>query len=416
MRLLIVGGRLQGTEAAYLARKAGYETVLVDRSPEPPAAGLVDRLVVTDIVANEARARSLVRACDAVLPACEDGRTLAWLAERVPAWGRPLLFDLDAFRITRSKRLSHDLFDGLGVPRPVSWPACGYPVVIKPDASSGSRGVSLAWDESALARARAELADEGHEAVIEEYLDGPALSLEVVSWHGMALPLEVTGLEFDAAHDCKRVVAPVGEAAAAGVPDVGGRERGAERDWTRAVCPGVLERVVTIGRHLAVGLGLNGVMDVEVVVVGGGDVRVLEIDARLPSQTPTAVFWSSGLNIVELLVELEGRSLPASLRRDSRRACVYQHVQARDGRLSIVGERALAQARPLTIVPGFYGADEALTDRDATGTPWSATLVTTGVTMAEAVARGVSVVERIARLDALELRPEGLSAEALQRP
>ena len=41
---------------------------------------------------------------------------------------------------------------------------------------------------------------------------GPSLSLEVLAWGGRAVPLQVTGLEFDAAYDCKRVVAPVGEA------------------------------------------------------------------------------------------------------------------------------------------------------------------------------------------------------------
>ena len=37
MRLLIVGGKLQGTEAAYLAGKAGWETVLVDRREDYPS-------------------------------------------------------------------------------------------------------------------------------------------------------------------------------------------------------------------------------------------------------------------------------------------------------------------------------------------------------------------------------------------
>ena len=39
MRLAVVGGKLQGTEAAYLAGKAGYDVVLIDRRPgRPPRA------------------------------------------------------------------------------------------------------------------------------------------------------------------------------------------------------------------------------------------------------------------------------------------------------------------------------------------------------------------------------------------
>jgi 3-methylornithine--L-lysine ligase len=404
VKLLVVGGRLQGTEATYLASKAGYETVLVDRVEDPPAAGLADRVVVADITADEALGRALVGACDAVLPACEDEATLGWLAARVPAWGGHLLFDLGAYRITRSKLQSHHLFDSLGVPRPASWPGCGYPVVVKPDASSGSEGVTVARDETAVATARAELADLGHEAVVEAFVAGPSLSLEVVAWGERVLPLLVTGLEFDAAHDCKRVVAPVGEAGPGADP--GARLLGVERDWTRAVLPGILDQVVTLGQRLAGGLGLRGVMDVEVVAGEGGDLRVLEIDARLPSQTPTVVYWSSGLNVVELLVEMAGRGLPGSGRRvDGRAACVYQHVRARGGALDVVGEHVLARARPLRLVPGFYGADEALTDRDSSASSWVATLITTGATLAEAAARGAQVVETIARLDGLVLQP-----------
>ena len=53
----MVGGKLQGTEAVYLAAKAGHETVLVDRREDPPASGLAERFVVADITADEDRAR-----------------------------------------------------------------------------------------------------------------------------------------------------------------------------------------------------------------------------------------------------------------------------------------------------------------------------------------------------------------------
>ena len=199
MRLLIVGGKLQGTEAAYLAGKAGWETVLVDRREDPPAAGLADVHVVADVTADEARTRSLVTACDAVLPACEDEPTLAWLAARVPGWGVPLLFDLDAYRVSASKLASRRLFAELGVPRPAEWPACGLPAVVKPSTASGSEGVVVVHDEPALLAARRRLERAGHEVVVEEYVAGPSLSLEVLAWGGRAAPLQVTGLEFDAA-------------------------------------------------------------------------------------------------------------------------------------------------------------------------------------------------------------------------
>ena len=38
MKVAIVGGKLQGTEAVYLAKLAGFESILIDRNPEVPAS------------------------------------------------------------------------------------------------------------------------------------------------------------------------------------------------------------------------------------------------------------------------------------------------------------------------------------------------------------------------------------------
>jgi pyrrolysine biosynthesis protein PylC len=376
VRLLVVGGKLQGTEAVYLAAKAGHETVLVDRRADPPASGLADRVVVADITGDEDRARLLARSCDAVLPACEDLATLTWLARRVPGWDVPLLFDIDAYRVSESKVASRALFAELGVPRPAPWPECGFPAVVKPDSASGSEGVRVVADEAQLRAARESLEAAGHAVVVEEYVVGPSLSLEVLGWGGRAVPLQVTGLEFDAVYDCKRVVAPVGEAA-------GGDRAAAPFDWADAVEAGTLAAFAAAAVRLGEGLHLNGLMDVE-VMVRGGEPKVLEIDARLPSQTPTAVLWSSGLNIVDALLATGAATAPPSVDRSPRRACVYEHVHAHAGLLEVLGEHVMGSAGPLTLVPGFFGADEALTDYKPGAVAWSATLIATGASVAEA--------------------------------
>ena len=38
--LAVAGGGLQGLEITYLARRAGFETLLLDRKEDPPAGGL----------------------------------------------------------------------------------------------------------------------------------------------------------------------------------------------------------------------------------------------------------------------------------------------------------------------------------------------------------------------------------------
>jgi 3-methylornithine--L-lysine ligase len=401
----VVGGKLQGTEAVYLAAKAGHQTVLVDRREDPPASGLADRVVVADITADEERAGLLARSCDAVLPACEDLATLTWLAEQAPGWDVPLLFDIDAYRVSESKAASRRLFAELGVPRPAPWPECGFPAIVKPDSASGSEGVHVVTDEEELREARASLEAAGHEVVVEEYVAGPSLSLEVLAWGGRAVPLQVTGLEFDAAYDCKRVVAPVGETA--------GRDRVASPlDWARAVEAGTLAAFDAAAVRIGEGLGLNGLMDVE-VMVRRGEPKVLEIDARLPSQTPTAVLWSSGLNIVDALLATAAAAAPPPVDRTSRRACVYEHVRAHAGLLEVLGEHVMGSAGPLALVPGFFGADEALTDyRPGAGT-WSATLIATGASVADAKACLQAARDEMAECEKLDCIPEGegLTAE-----
>ena len=405
MKLLVVGGRLQGTEAVYLAAKAGWETILVDRREAPPAAGLADRHVVADLAADDTLAQALVNACDAVLPACEDLATLEWLAEHVPAWGVPLLFDLDAYRVSASKLASQRLFAELDVPRPLPWPSCGFPAVVKPDSASGSEGVSVVADEAELTAALARLAAAGHRPLVEEYVAGPSLSLEVLAWGGHAVPLQVTGLEFDLLYDCKRVVAPVGEAGAGGPAAAG--PAGAYA-WDRAVAPGTLAAFDAAAVSIAAGLGLNGLMDIE-IVVRGAEPKVLEIDARLPSQTPTAVYWSSGLNIVELLHETVHRGAPPRVDRAPRRACVYQHVHAHDGLLEVAGEHVMGSAAPLQSVKDFFGVDEGLTDYRPGASEWVATLIATGAGVDEARKRADDAVRELARCERLDLAPEAES-------
>jgi pyrrolysine biosynthesis protein PylC len=39
----VIGGNLQGVEAAYLAKKAGWQVWVIDRKAVVPAAGLCDQ-------------------------------------------------------------------------------------------------------------------------------------------------------------------------------------------------------------------------------------------------------------------------------------------------------------------------------------------------------------------------------------
>ena len=53
MIVAIIGGKLQGIEAVFLAKEAGYYTILIDKNPVVPASGLCDAFVCGDITAND---------------------------------------------------------------------------------------------------------------------------------------------------------------------------------------------------------------------------------------------------------------------------------------------------------------------------------------------------------------------------
>ena len=385
MRLAVVGGKLQGTEAAYLAQEAGYDVVLIDRRAGTPASGLVVENHAFDVATDVVRSREVLMSCDAVLPACEDERTLAWLAGAVPAWGVPLLFDPRAYEVTSSKLRSNEAFARLDVPRPAAWPSCGFPVVAKPSVGSGSHGVRVVRSEPELALARAAFAAAGEEIVVEEYVAGPSLSLEVVAAGGEAAVLQATALEFDADFDCKRVIAPV--------------------ELDNEVGEATLASFDEAARRLAHGLALTGVMDVEVMVRDGVP-RVIEIDARLPSQTPSAVFHSSDLNLISVLVDTVVAGRPPGVSREARRAAVYEHVLVWDGAVQVTGEHAVGAAGPLRRRDGLFGADVALTDLQDGARRWVAVLMTRAADVATARARADEAVRRLAHDHGLELLPE----------
>ncbi len=370
MLLGIVGGGLQGLEAAYLAGKAGWQVRLLDRRPDAPARGLATSFVQGEAADAAVLDRSLA-GVDLVLPTLEDAPALESLCRWAGERGLPLAFDPAAYAVSCSKRASNALFRRLGLEVPRDWPACGLPVLVKPDGSSGSRGVRVFREEAAWRAWLAGLGD-AEAWVLQEYLEGPSYSIEVLGGPGAHRALQVTGLDMDAGYDCKRVRAP------ASLPV----------EHARA-----LERMAV---ELAEALGLRGLMDLE-AILHGGRLKLLEIDARLPSQTPIAVFWSTGYNMVEALGALfldPGGGGPPPLP-PVRRAALLEHVRVTGRRLEVSGEHVLVGRGGLRVERGFFGAEEAITDYAPERSDWVATLLVTGEDAAQAWRRRGEAVQAI---------------------
>jgi 3-methylornithine--L-lysine ligase len=370
MRVAVVGGRLQGLEAVYLAKKADWEVVLIDKDGQAPAREICDYFICLDA----ARSKSLedaFRECDLIIPALENRPVLQNLQQVAGRLAIPIVFDPEAYDLAASKTRSDRLFAELGLAAPGQWPQCNFPLIAKPAGASGSEGVTFLQSQADLDRFTAGQGAAGEEWVIQEYLEGPSYSIEVIGCKGHYLPLPVTDLEMDASFDCKRVRAP------------------------SSLDENLQESFAKIAVRLASGLNLQGIMDVE-VVLHDGCLKVLEIDARLPSQTPTAVLKASGINMLELLA---GTSIDAKLDLPVgsrlRRAVIFEHIAVNEGTLEITGEHVVATAGPLVYREDFYGADEALTNYQPGHKQWMATLIITAENWVAVDLKRKKVIERI---------------------
>ena len=383
MRVGVIGGNLQGVEAAYLARKAGWEVIVLDKKSAVPAAGLCDRFVRCDVSSATGWGKAL-EGVDLVIPALENEAALACVGAWARDAGIPFAFDPHAFGISSSKAESNRLFSRLGVPAPQPWPECGFPAVVKPSRGSGSKGVKVFYDREDMPL---HVLSPGETWVVQQFIPGPSYSLEIIGGPGRYFPVQVTALEMDPGFDCKRVLAP------ADLP----KQRVSELE--------------EISMALAEALGLKGLMDIEAVLIRG-KWKVLEIDARLPSQTPAAVYWSTGTNMIELLGEffMEGKitSFPSDY---PERSVVYEHIRVSSNILETAGEHLISGSDALYVEKYFFGADEAITNHAPERKNWIATLIVSEENFEKAWEKRNHVIENIRRQFKLDIHQYPAPAE-----
>ncbi len=337
VKLCVVGGELQGIEALYLAEKAGFETVLIDRKKNPPALPFAGDFHQLDISIEKKETAKILSQVDAVLPALENINGLDILAQICRSLGILYLQDNHAFRLTNDKLATIEFFERLSIPYPALYPKAVFPLIVKPVSRSGSKAIYKVRNHKELKNAvtRVRRIDSRH--MIQEYTSGCFLSLELNGLSGASCPLQITTLEFDQTFGCKRVFVP---------SKLSGK---------------IKHEIIEIGNKIVKGLKLIGLTDIQIVALDEV-VKVVEINARLPSQTPTVVYHSVGLNMVELLYKLFRERRIPKVEFGSEKAVIYQHLQISNSDLKVVGEHSLSRASELRLERDFFGVDEAITN------------------------------------------------------
>lgn len=336
MKVGIVGGKLQGLELVYLAKEVGHKVFLIDRNPDVPARAMADAFFCLDINENKEEVASILKALDWVIPAFEDLKGLKNLVTLCETNKIPLLFDFTAYEITHSKKKSNALFLNHGMPIVKAYPDADFPVVVKPSQSSGSEQVHICYNALDL-EPFLTLQKKEETWIIEEFLEGPAYSIEVIGKEGAYSTYEITEIVVDDRHDCKKVVAPV---------------LISEEKETR-----LRELAIEISRILE----LKGIMDLE-VIDHHGVLKILEIDARFPSQTPSVVYHTTGINLYE---ELCSNYLGLKKRRIGKTDTyytVYAHFQVKDSLVFEKGEHIMGEASKLKRYQNLWEADEVITN------------------------------------------------------
>jgi len=303
--ICLVGGKLQGFEAAYLSKKAGMKVIVVDKNPQALIRNYADEFHCFDVTKESEKLFEISKRVDALLPVNENLECIEFLSSVKNKFSCPVLFDFEAYWISRDKKKSKEYFASIGVPTPQDKPS-GPPYFVKPPCESSSVGARIIYDEG-------ELRDLEPGILIEEYVEGEVISLEVIGDGNHFAVVKETLVHIDETYDC-HMVTPLP----------------LDPDFREISCA------------LAANLSLKGIMDVE-AISGPKGLKVIEIDARFPSQTPTAVYYSSGINLIELLFRAFGEGIEEIKTLPENKYCIYEHLMlGENGTLIPVGEQVLS--------------------------------------------------------------------------
>ncbi|KXB06480.1 hypothetical protein AKJ51_03655 [candidate division MSBL1 archaeon SCGC-AAA382A20] len=274
MKLLIVGGGLQGLEVCYLARKSSHKSILIDRIPDPIALGLADEFHKFDIRKDKKRTKRLIEESDFVIPTTENIKTLKSLEKASEGNEKKILFDFNTFFQTSDKgKMYSILSDSVRIPSSRS--RSSPPWIAKPVFGSGSEGIVKLDSEEDLKRFEEKTHEKDY--IIQKFLEGMKYSTEAIAMGGELYIYETTTLDFDENFQCCRVICDPVPKDALNAQEIS---------------------VKSIYDNFD---NLEYLFDVQ-TIYNGEEMFLFEINARFPSQTPMAVYWSSDVNLLDQLL------------------------------------------------------------------------------------------------------------------
>ena len=383
--LILAAGPLQ-LAAPEAARRMGLRVVVLDGDANAPGLKLADQAQVVNITDPEVCLEiARTERVDGVIHICSEvsmlvlGRINDALGLAGPSYATALA--------ATNKQKMREAFAAGGAPSPKSFGAAteaealaaaaqlGGSIIVKPSRNSGSRGVTrieAATDHDRLLQAfrRAMQESRDHSAVIEEFVEGPEFSVEILVWNGEPRVLTVT------------------DKMTSGAPFFVETGHSQPTQFSEAERRQVADAAVQGVRAL----GINwSAAHAEVRLTPAGP-RIMEIGSRLGGDfiTTELVPRSTGIDMVEAAVRLALGEEPDLTPRHPPQGAAIRYLIPKPGR--VVAVEGVAEARRMD---GVRIMDVSVAPGDAVP-EMNSSLARVGHVIAE----GVNAAEAVARAEA----------------
>ena len=272
--------------AAWALQKAGIEAVMINSNPETVSTDFdtssrlyfepLDEESVRDIIENETS--SVVRDRngdsaeendDGIPPTIVQfgGQTAINLSQALGISGLPIMgSSADAIDVASDRRRFEDLCEEIGIPQPPAGIArdaeeairiadsIGYPVLVRPSYVLGGRAMEILYSAGELVRyfSKAGSPETGQELLVDKYLTGIEVEIDAVcDGEDVLIPGIMQHIERAGVHSGDSM-------AVYPAPSLSKSEIATLVDYTRRV---------------GVGLGVQGLMNIQFVITGGGAYR-----------------------------------------------------------------------------------------------------------------------------------------------
>lgn len=208
-RLMVLGAGILQVPVIKKAREMGVFVIAADDDPEAVGLKYADKCIVGKHLFNLEAMLAVARSeeIDGVIHPCSEVamNTMGYINEKMGLPGIDLQTSLRATNKEKMRRA----FERGGAPSPKSFGAVSFEsavlaarqiegaIIVKPSRNSGSRGITklpIGYSESELRMAVNRAINESRDrsAMIEQFVDGPEFSVEIIVWNKEVHVLQVT--------------------------------------------------------------------------------------------------------------------------------------------------------------------------------------------------------------------------------